>query len=136
MTTEHELPHAEYLKDFAPDIKEKIVGNAKAFSSLLSEPDEVPHGLFMTSSLNSYISEHVGLHPFIQDCIFKHFTFDFGETCSNDIIANFQAMLGKDRVFSYFNIPEDEYPQLSNEKIYVVTASDWDHTMVMLKSDY
>lgn len=113
-----------------PAIKENI----KQFVSLLNNGSP-GHGLYLTHTINSLLSEGVITNEFIKSCIDKHFSLNFGDTNKADTLENVRSFEKKDRIMSFFDLSKMN-SNLKDKTLYIETVSGWDHTTIILDSDY
>jgi hypothetical protein len=80
--------------------------------------------LVATANAEAKFSEEI-----LQSCLNRHASGDWGDLCAEDIQSNEQALEFGSRLFSSYEIPEQE-------KLWIITEADRSVTTFLLPEDY
>jgi hypothetical protein len=127
---------AEHLVKFDGDQLQILKENIKTFVALPIAYTEQQQGLFMTANINDSLQSGVITQAFINECIDKHFSLDFGDTSKNDCLVNVEAFLDKDRIMSFYKLNPNLKDFNEDERLIIETTTDWEYTMVSFLSKY
>jgi hypothetical protein len=90
----------------------------------------------LTQGVNSFISQIANFQLFINQCLTKHKSCDWGDCCENDWKNNDASIEIGERILSTYNLPSD-FQKLTNEtKIWIITERDRSATTVLFPSEY
>ena len=95
----------------------------------MSTSKDAPFELGMvviTSNAARYVTEHgVDVPPLIE----RHLACDWGDLCDEDKATNDDALVHGGRLFSSYNIGD-------NDKLWIITEADRSSTTCLLPEDY
>lgn len=83
-----------------------------------------------TAGVNDKMKNDFKFYQFVHDCIYLHFSGNFGQISADSVEANNYGIDHKERVFSnYVNIDH-------NYKIWIITDSGHEMTTVLFPDEY
>ncbi|HFK5512561.1 TPA: hypothetical protein ACGZ9U_003505 [Elizabethkingia anophelis] len=91
--------------------------------------------ILTTSNISSEIKKDPAFAKFCNSSLQRHISCDWGDLCEEDKFSNNESLIGEDRLFSVYNLPEDLYV-MRNKKIYIITEWDRSVTTILFPSEY
>jgi len=85
-------------------------------------------------SINNLIAESEAFAKFAVSAIARHKNCDWGDVCKDDALQNTYSLENGSRIISSYNLPLTI--QAMNDKIWIITEADRQHTTMLFPSEY
>jgi hypothetical protein len=79
-------------------------------------------------------SEHQPFSSFVQSCLARHHSGDWGDCCADDHDINHSAVYYGHRIMSFYDIPDGLYTLA--RQLWIITEWDRSNTTILFPSEY
>ncbi len=90
--------------------------------------------IYLTATINDLIAESELFAKFAVSAITRHKNCDWGDVCKDDALQNTYSLENGSRIISSYNLPSSI--KAMNEKVWIITEADRQHTTMLFPSEY
>jgi len=90
--------------------------------------------IYLTGTINNLIAESEAFAKFAVSAIARHKNCDWGDVCKDDALQNTYSLENGSRIISSYNLPSTI--QAMNDKVWIITEADRQHTTMLFPSEY